>query len=203
MVRKTASFVLAVSIAFGAFTGTAAASTPLESAVDKLMGVGYKYGGTTTSGFDCSGFTSYVFEQFGIELPRTSRDQATVGTKVAKSELQAGDLVFFNTSGKGISHVGIYLGDGTFAHASTSRGVIITELSDSYYAKRYVTARRILDDVTFQEIATETPATPTAEENLQIAVFTEMQELEAEQPGEAVDADEVVETLEQAIESQN
>lgn len=200
--KRTVSFVLAAGIAWGAFAGTAAASTPLESAVDRLIGIGYQYGGTTTKGFDCSGFTSYVFEQFGIELPRTSKDQAAVGTKVAKSELKAGDLVFFNTSGKGISHVGIYLGDGTFAHASTSRGVIITDLNDSYYAKRYVTARRILSDAQFQNIATEAPPVPSVEENLEIAAYTEMQELETEQPGEEVDPNQVVQTLEQTLESE-
>ena len=80
---------------------------------------------------------------------------AKKGVKVAKEDLREGDLVFFNTSGKGISHVGIYVGDGKFAHASTSKGVVITALSDKYYAKRYVTARRILSDSTYEKIAVD------------------------------------------------
>src|SRR5690606_20491498 len=87
--------------------------------------------------------------------PRTSSGQATVGVKVAKDELRPGDLVFFNTNGKSISHAGIYMGDGTFAHASTSRGTVITEMSDSYYSKRYVTARRILDEEAFEAVAAD------------------------------------------------
>lgn len=95
----------------------------------------------------------YVFEQFDIALPHTSKGQAQKGTEVAKDNLRAGDLVFFNTDGKGISHVGIYVGDGKFAHASTSNGVTINKLSDSYYAKRYVTARRVMNDDTYEKVA--------------------------------------------------
>ncbi|SDT33081.1 NlpC/P60 family protein [Paenibacillaceae bacterium GAS479] len=126
------------------FSTSAFASTPdLDSAIKKVIGTPYKYGGTTTAGFDCSGFVRHIFNQFDVKLPRTSKTQAKIGTKVDKSDLRPGDLVFFNTSGKGISHAGIYVGDGKFAHAS-SKGVRYTELSDSYYAKRYVTARRVV-----------------------------------------------------------
>jgi len=213
-VKKTASLVLAFSIAFGAFAGTAAASTPLEEAVDGLIGIDYKYGGTTTKGFDCSGFTSYVFEKFGIELPRTSKEQATVGTKVSKSELKPGDLVFFNTNGKGISHVGIYLGDGKFAQASSKHGVNITELESSYYKNKYVTARRVLDEDVFQKIAVKQPAAvqpvaeqpaveqPTKEEILEVAAFTEAAELAEEEAGTPVEPEVVAETLKQALHSQ-
>lgn len=126
------------------FSTSAFASTPdLDSAIKKVIGTPYKYGGTTTAGFDCSGFVRHIFNQFDVKLPRTSNSQAKIGTKVDKSDLRPGDLVFFNTSGKGISHAGIYVGDGKFAHSS-SKGVRYTALSDSYYAKRYVTARRVV-----------------------------------------------------------
>jgi len=111
----------------------------------KFLGVKYVYGGTSPNGFDCSGFVQYVFKNAGITLNRTAASQASHGTKVSKSELVAGDLVFFNCNGGGIDHVGIYIGNGKFIHAESYRkGVTITELSDSYYARTYVTARRIL-----------------------------------------------------------
>lgn len=125
--------------------GSAFANEPeLNKAVNAVVGTPYKWGGTTVQGFDCSGFIRYVFNQFETKLPRTSRSQAKVGTKVDKDDLRPGDLVFFNTNGIGISHAGIYIGEGKFAHSSSSRGVSISKLSDSYYEKRYVTARRIV-----------------------------------------------------------
>lgn len=113
---------------------------------DKLIGVRYKTSGISPStGFDCSGFTSYVFSQHDIAIPRTSSDMYSVGEAVNRSELAPGDLVFFNTSGNGISHVGIYVGDNQFIHSSTSRGVVLTSINDPYYwSKRYVGAKRIL-----------------------------------------------------------
>lgn len=129
------------------------AKTLLQETVEPLIGTPYRYGGTTTSGFDCSGFTSYVFGLMGIELHRSSRDQATQGTKVAKDELRPGDLVFFNTFGNSISHVGIYLGNNKFIHSSTNRGVVINDLSESYYARTYVTARRVMSEEVYQKWA--------------------------------------------------
>ncbi|WP_080840886.1 C40 family peptidase [Cohnella massiliensis] len=127
-----------------ASAGSVFADEPeLNKAVNDVVGTPYKWGGTTVKGFDCSGFIRYIFDQFDTQLPRTSKSQAQVGTKVAKDELRPGDLVFFNTDGQGISHAGIYLGSGKFAHASSSKGVTISKLSDSYYEKRYVTARRV------------------------------------------------------------
>ncbi|RXZ84116.1 NlpC/P60 family protein [Paenibacillaceae bacterium] len=137
-----ATLVAVLMFTFGA-SSVFANEKDLKAAVSNLIGTPYKYGGTTTKGFDCSGFVRYVYNQYDISLPRTSKSQAQKGTKVDKKDLQAGDLVFFNTTGKGISHAGIYVGKGEFAHASTSKGVRISKLSDSYYAKRYVTARRI------------------------------------------------------------
>lgn len=112
----------------------------------EFLGYPYSYGAAGPKSFDCSGFTSYVFGHFDIDLPHNSASQAKKGTKVTRSKLQPGDLVFFQTSGKNISHVGIYIGDGDFIHASTGeKDVEITSLSEAYYDKRYVTARRILD----------------------------------------------------------
>ncbi len=121
----------------------------LRAKVNKVVGTPYKYGGTTTKGFDCSGFVLHIFNQYNIKLPRTSSAQAQKGTKVNRADLQPGDLVFFNTSGKGISHAGIYLGNGEFAHSSSSKGVIVSKMSSSYYDKRYVTARRVTTAKTF------------------------------------------------------
>lgn len=111
--------------------------------------LGYKYvsGGTTpSSGFDCSGFTQYVYNHFGINLSRTSSGQNKNGTAVEKSDLQLGDLVIFNNDANtAIGHVGIYVGDGNFIHASNpSDGVKITTLTTGYYQKRYVGARRVI-----------------------------------------------------------
>lgn len=108
----------------------------------KLIGTPYVFGGTTTNGFDCSGFTQYVFKGSGIDLPRTSYAQYGIGTAVSKDELQIGDLVFFATYDSGASHVGIYIGEENFIHAARS-GIKITGLSDSYYNRRYLGARRV------------------------------------------------------------
>ena len=101
----------------------------------------YVFGGTSTSGFDCSGFVQHVFAMLGIGLPRTADAQYDAG-KPAVGGPRAGDLVFFDTYG-GVSHVGIYLGHGNFVHASSSHGVMVSNLSDSYWASRYVGAKRI------------------------------------------------------------
>lgn len=112
-----------------------------------LLGIPYVYGGMSTDGFDCSGFTSYVFGAFGIRLERVSSDQAKQGTEVSKENLKPGDLVFFDTSGghSVINHTGIFIGDGKFIHASSgsSRCVIISDLTTGYYVENYITARCI------------------------------------------------------------
>jgi len=112
----------------------------------KFLGTPYKYGGATPDGFDCSGFTYYVFGQFGYSLNRSSASQINNGDAIEKSELIPGDLVFFSRSGKAVGHVGIYIGDGKFIHSTSPGDVVsITGLDDTYYAKRYVGARRILE----------------------------------------------------------
>lgn len=110
----------------------------------KFEGTPYKFGGTTTAGFDCSGYILHVFKNFDISLPRTSADQFDVGTPVSKSNLQEGDLVFFaNTYKPGISHTGIYLGDGNVISAE-SKGVAISNINTNpYWGPKYAGAKRL------------------------------------------------------------
>lgn len=110
----------------------------------QYIGVPYVFGGTTPSGFDCSGFTRYVFANAGISLPRTADAQYEVGTPVAYDDLIPGDLVFFSTYTYGASHVGVYMGDSKFIDASTSRGVTIDSLDSGYWSSAYIGARRII-----------------------------------------------------------
>ena len=120
----------------------------LGKVVKSYLGVPYKWGGVTREGMDCSAFVRATFRKtYGIELPRTSKQMFQLGEKISKeTNLKPGDLVFFkNTySGNGISHVGIYLGRGEFAHASSSRGVTITPMSNPYFVKRYAGSKRVL-----------------------------------------------------------
>jgi peptidoglycan endopeptidase LytE len=102
----------------------------------------YVWGGMSPAGFDCSGFTKYVFNHFGMALPRTASGQTAQGSYVKESNLQSGDLVFFDTDGSGISHVGIYIGNGQFISAA-SVNVCVSSLSTGYWASTYVTARHI------------------------------------------------------------
>ena len=110
------------------------------------IGAPYVSGGTGEKGYDCSGFTYSVYKNsLGIKLPRTSKSQTDVGILVDKSQLMPGDLLFFNTSGKGISHVGLYIGEGKMIHASSgSMMVEIADINSIYYKSRFVTARRIV-----------------------------------------------------------
>lgn len=111
-----------------------------------LLGVAYRFGGNSpVTGLDCSGFMQYIFKHsMNITLPRTSRMMATVGTPVSRDDLRPGDLVFFSTHGRAISHVGMYIGKGRMIHAPrTGRNIEITSIDGGYWSKRYVTARRM------------------------------------------------------------
>ncbi len=115
--------------------------------ISKYMGVAYVNGGISMTGMDCSGYTMTVYKNsIGVQLPRSSAEQSKIGKAVDFNQLKFGDLIFFNTTGESASHVGIYLGDDLFAHASVSLGVTISSLQSSYYSKRYESARRIILD---------------------------------------------------------
>ncbi|HEY9085505.1 MAG TPA: C40 family peptidase [Candidatus Tyrphobacter sp.] len=108
----------------------------------RFLGVPYVFGGTSSSGFDCSGYVQHVFAMLGIRLPRTADAQFYAGRHVRN--LRPGDLVFFQTYEPGPSHVGIYLGRGRFVHASSSHGVMVSHLSDAYWANRYLGAKNLM-----------------------------------------------------------
>ena len=114
------------------------------STAARYKGVPYYFGGTTPRGFDCSGYVQYVFRQRGAQLTRTADTQFLEGMSLRKSQLKPGDLVFFSTYEAGASHVGIYAGNGQFWNATSSRGVMLCQLNDSYWGPRYYGARRVL-----------------------------------------------------------
>ncbi|MBQ3366656.1 MAG: C40 family peptidase [Acidaminococcaceae bacterium] len=120
------------------------ASTKILKTAAQYKGVPYVFGGTTPRGFDCSGYVQYVFARHGIRLTRTADTQALEGKFVSKKNLKPGDLVFFTTYEPGASHVGIYVGNNLFWNATSSRGIMLSNLTDSYWGPRYYTARRIL-----------------------------------------------------------
>lgn len=111
---------------------------------ERWIGTPYVYGGSTKSGVDCSGFVCNVFKTVDTKLPRTSSEQAGSGESIALTQALPGDLVFFNTSGSGVSHVGILIDSENFIHASTSNGVTVNRLSEAYYGSRFMFARRVL-----------------------------------------------------------
>lgn len=133
-------------------SGKAAASNGSSASSDVIayaktfLGTPYVYGGSSPKGFDCSGFTSYVYKQFGVSLNRSSSAQLSNCTKISKSDLQPGDLVFFSRSSSSstIGHVGIYIGNGNFIHSSSPGDVVkIDSMSSSYYSSHYVASGRI------------------------------------------------------------
>jgi cell wall-associated NlpC family hydrolase len=132
----------------GKFTGgilarTSKLATTLARSALRFLGTPYVFGGTSASGFDCSGFVQHVYAMAGIALPRTADAQYDAG-KPAVGGPRVGDLVFFETYTDGVSHVGVYLGKGEFVHASSSHGVMVSSLSDSYWHARYVGAKRLI-----------------------------------------------------------
>lgn len=112
--------------------------------VDEWYGTRYRFGGTTKNGVDCSSFTQKLYAAtYGIEIPRTAVTQYSACKRINKEELREGDLIFFHTTRAGISHVGVYLGNDRFVHASSSRGVVISNLTESYYVNAYRASGRI------------------------------------------------------------
>ncbi len=110
-----------------------------------LLGTPYRYGGTDRDGIDCSGFTARVYRGASLpELPRSTREQFSKGRPVKRDALQFGDLVFFNTTGESPSHVGVFIEDDVFAHASVTFGVTLSSLKSTYYRQRYIGARRVI-----------------------------------------------------------
>lgn len=151
LASRTAEVEIAssVQLKYAVLMNTEVESLPnkiLLENVDEWYGVRYRTGGNNKSGIDCSGFTVAVYlAMYGIALPRVSRDQYRISRKISTTELKEGDLVFFNTKGSGISHVGVYLGNNKFIHASVSRGVMVSGLLEPYYLQRYYGAGRIDD----------------------------------------------------------
>lgn len=148
MKRKIFAGILAASLVLPmANIHKVEAATPNDvvNIAEDQLGVPYRFGGTTPSGFDCSGFVRYVYNKVDVDLPRTSGEQYKVGEKVSKQDLEAGDLVFFaNTYKPGISHAGIYIGDNKFISATSSEGIAIDSLSDSYWGPKFVAGKRVL-----------------------------------------------------------
>lgn len=132
----------------GFLSGMKQRAEPLLYALG-LLGSPYKMGGTDPEqGVDCSGFVRHVYKRTGdIDLPHNARAISQKGESVARDQLQPGDLVFFNTLRKPFSHVGIYAGDGKFVHATSSRSkqVMVSDMNQSYWAKRFDGARRLLE----------------------------------------------------------
>lgn len=118
-------------------------NTSLFSFIDEWWATRYRYGGSSKKGIDCSAFTSLLMGTvFAVKLPRTAREQYNECEKLVREELEEGDLVFFNTRG-GVSHVGVYLGDNYFVHASTNNGVTINTLDETYYSRRFIGGGRV------------------------------------------------------------
>lgn len=125
--------------------GGSLADSIITMSMRYLEGARYLWGGTTPNGFDCSGFMVYLFNYHGIRLDRRARDQARQGVAITRAELMPGDLVFFQSAGYyHISHVGMYIGGGKFIHSTPPLGVIISCMGENYYARTFVSARRII-----------------------------------------------------------
>ncbi|UOO38122.1 C40 family peptidase [Oscillospiraceae bacterium CM] len=144
----------AAAVQAGTAASDEAAVAPEITTADELVeyalgyvGYDYVYGGSSPSrGFDCSGFTTYIYKQFGYTISRTASQQyRNNGESIAKTDIKPGDLLFFHTFGSGISHVGIYIGNGQFVHAANSRtGVIISTLDAGYWCRAWVAAKRMV-----------------------------------------------------------
>ena len=120
-------------------------NTKMFEFIDDWYGTPYRLGGTTKKGIDCSAFSQFLFASvYGLSIPRTAREQYSLTNRISRTELKEGDLIFFNTRG-GVSHVGIYLQNNKFVHASTSGGVMISDVFDEYWARKFVGTGRLKD----------------------------------------------------------
>jgi cell wall-associated NlpC family hydrolase len=128
----------------GVIHRSAALAVNLTRNAMRFLGVRYVFGGTSVNGFDCSGYVQHVFAMLGKQIPRTADAQYYAGKKVAGASMAPGDLVFFQTYASGPSHVGIYLGNDRFVHASSSLGVTVSSLHDRYWSARYLGAKRFI-----------------------------------------------------------
>lgn len=127
-------------------THTAIDPIAMGQIIDTYLGKPYSGKGTSQKGYDCSEFVGAVFNEYAsIHLPRTTEKMYKSGRWVERGDLFFGDLVFFDTGGKGVSHLGIYIGFDEFVHSSTSNGIIISSLNERYYKRRYLGARRVLE----------------------------------------------------------
>lgn len=156
LVRKVVTIILCAVIGFTRFAmGYAPQASAATSKADKIitlgkkyMGVKYRFGAPSgsTSAFDCSSFTQYIYGKYGVKLPRVSSNQAKKGYKIAKSNLKKGDLVFFKTArtGNKIGHVGVYVGNSKILHTYGAGGVKYSTIKTGYWKSHYVTARRVL-----------------------------------------------------------
>lgn len=162
--QKVLTVGIVASIGFSSVLASGAEAAPAQTAESvavskatqiinfgkKYMGTPYKFGASTstTKVFDCSSFMKYIFKKYGINLPRTSAAQAKVGKAVSKSNLKKGDLVFFSSgsrsTGKNVTHVALYIGDGKILHTYGKPGVTISNLNSGTWKKTYVKARRVL-----------------------------------------------------------
>ncbi|SDE88812.1 Cell wall-associated hydrolase, NlpC family [Fontibacillus panacisegetis] len=162
--QKVLTVGIISSIGFGSFLASGAEAAPAQTAEsvsvskatqivnfgEKYMGTPYKFGASTstTAVFDCSSFMKHIFKKYGVTLPRTSVAQSKAGTAVSKSNLKKGDLVFFSSgsrsTGRNITHVAVYMGNGKILHTYGKPGVTISNLNSGTWKKTYVKARRVL-----------------------------------------------------------
>jgi peptidoglycan DL-endopeptidase CwlO len=149
MVKKALSFLLMLTFLISGLPRAYAENNRDEvvKMAKEQLGAPYRFGGTTPSGFDCSGFVQYVFDAVGIALPRTTSEQYETGVAVNKEDLLPGDLVFFkNTYKSGISHSGIYIGNDEFISATTSQGVSIASINNPYWGPKFAGGRRVIEE---------------------------------------------------------